>query len=157
MESVKLRITGRFRKPMMTIPMSATVLDLKQEIEAELYVDVEKQILYSEFHQELMDDNDRSIESYYSNHKGQVTDLMLFQKPEYKQMDVTVKFESKEADVTVNEGESVGDLKAKIEQLWGIPSEKIMLTYDDIILAVDDLNMWEYYVGEADVIQVTEI
>ncbi|KAJ7976931.1 Ubiquitin domain-containing protein [Quillaja saponaria] len=144
-------ITGGEVVPEIEMPPSATILDLKQRTKEELDVEVDRQtLLYNQM--ELS--NEHPIEYVYQ----EFVTLNLVVTPLVGQpkINVVVRSSTAEGFVRIKETYTVADFKRKIERLWGIPTEKIILRR--LSQEMED-NLWlsAYYVNEGSEVEVIVI
>ncbi|KAK0604408.1 hypothetical protein LWI29_015381 [Acer saccharum] len=125
MATVQFRISGGQVTPEITMPISATILDLKERIQLFTDICMTRQTLRFN-NQELT--NDRTISHYEF---GQFATLVLGVKPlddRYPKFFILVKSCNEQSKlIRVKETTLVGDLRSKIERHFGIPGKLLSL------------------------------
>ncbi|KAK1587890.1 hypothetical protein Q3G72_017961 [Acer saccharum] len=143
MATVQFRITGGEVTPEITMPISATVLDLKERIQLFTGIVMTRQTLRFN-NQELT--NDRTISHYGF---GQFATLVLDVKPlndQFPKFYILAKYGNEQSKmIKVKETTLVGDLRSKIERQFGIPG-KLMSLYRLSHEMNDDFPLSAYYV-----------
>ncbi|KAJ4724376.1 Ubiquitin domain-containing protein [Melia azedarach] len=155
MAAIVLRFTGKELIPVMEIPLSATINELKERIEALLDVHVTRQTL--SFNRETLRD-DKTVGYYFSNLLPHATVALAVQtlqgEPDFN---ISVKFEEDMIDVRVKETTLVYDLKGMIERRSGILSKHMKLLRLGTEM-VDHFPISSYYVcgeGEGSQVELT--
>lgn len=140
---VSFRITGGQIVPEIHVNASATVLDLKLEIEKELGVEAERQSLRY---------NTRELKNHqmiqkYKFRECETLNLRVRPMTERKKVHVLVKQEGANGYVRMRETDSVFHLRKKIEKYWGIPRSIFTLRRLDKQMD-DDMPLIAYYISE---------
>ncbi|KAL5764668.1 hypothetical protein ACOSQ2_017262 [Xanthoceras sorbifolium] len=150
MATVQFQITGGQVTPVIAMPISATILDLKERIQ--LFTDIEMARQTLRFNDRELT-NDQTI-SHYSF--GEFAQLVLDVKPldNEPKFDILVKSCNEQSKlIRVKETTLVGELRSKIERRFGIPG-KLMNLYRLSEDMKDDFPLSAYYVCEGCQVEV---
>ncbi|CAL1374335.1 unnamed protein product [Linum trigynum] len=162
--ATKFKINGRTLAPEIPLPSpSATVLDLKQEIQSLLGVAVTRQRLFHKGDGELL--NHRTVESYKmkAEERKSVANLDLTVEPLPKKrrgekISFVVKCGDEKATFTFRECDTVCDLESEVLDRFNC-SYPIKLRCAGIVLPSwygddEDFSLYECYLSEGTVIEV---
>lgn len=142
---VTFRIKGAEVEPEIKMPPSATILALKQKIERDLKVRVERQIIL--WPDKILVDDDPI--GYYDF--GRSTSVRLFvdaAEPAEKEYSINLKSSIRpESNIKVKGSYKVRDLKSEVEKLWEVPKRDINLFRFSKKME-DDYFLSSYYVYE---------
>lgn len=158
-DEMVVRIEGRKLVPDISLPWSATVLDLKEHIQFLLDVKIERQTLKA--NGEVLVSDQIVGEEYIHTVFLEVSPLAG--DPEFE---IVLDYEGEEIKVRVKETTLVGELKGKIERRWGSPGKhrslhrlslvgnQSFLLYRLSTQMEDHLPLSAYYVSEGSRIEV---
>ncbi|GAV92713.1 ubiquitin domain-containing protein, partial [Cephalotus follicularis] len=147
---VTFLIEGAVVKPIITMPTSATIRQLKKKIEEYTDIPISRQI--------LSHDNTKLIDDFIINHYnfGPIPGIQLEVETDPNQMDVNITVTSPvfKVRLKVNQMESVMQLKQKIGDMWGIETKDITLWHLCRRMQ-DDHLLHMYYINEGSDVEFT--
>ncbi|KAL5865134.1 hypothetical protein ACOSQ3_002648 [Xanthoceras sorbifolium] len=149
---VTLIIGGGEIKPIITLPSSSTVRELKRKIEEQVGVPVHQQrLLYEDI---LLLDN--VILNDYIHGAMEEVFLSFDLCNEERVINITVSNENFRIDLLVSKVNKVIDLKEKIGDVFGIEAKDIDLWHMNKKMQ-DDKMLYKYFIDEGSVVQLTRV
>ncbi|KAL5797829.1 hypothetical protein ACOSQ2_002649 [Xanthoceras sorbifolium] len=149
---VTLIIGGGEIKPIITLPSSSTVRELKRKIEEQVGVPVHQQrLLYEDI---LLLDN--VILNDYIHGAMEEVFLSFDLCNEERVINITVSNENFRIDLLVSKVNKVLDLKEKIGDVFGIEAKDIDLWHMNKKMQ-DDKMLYKYFIDEGSVVQLTRV
>ncbi|KAL5794041.1 hypothetical protein ACOSP7_002635 [Xanthoceras sorbifolium] len=149
---VTLIIGGGEIKPIITLPSSSTVRELKRKIEEQVGVPVHQQrLLYEDI---LLLDN--VILNDYIHGAMEEVFLSFDLCNEERVIIITVSNENFRIDLLVSKVNKVLDLKEKIGDVFGIEAKDIDLWHMNKKMQ-DDKMLYKYFIDEGSVVQLTRV
>ncbi|GAV81299.1 ubiquitin domain-containing protein [Cephalotus follicularis] len=144
-------VDGAVVKPRITMPTTATIRQLKEQIEEYTGVPVSRQILTYKYNTKLIDDF--TINQYDFSLIPTIL-LQVEKDPEQMDVNITVTSEAFKVSLKVHQMETVMELKQRIGQMWGIETKDITLSHISTIMK-DDHFLHMYYVIEGSDVKFT--